>query len=356
MTDKRDSEENIGYAPLPDQRTRKRKSKNDGKKPVWTPEDIHTAGAWDLKDDEVSEEYPSIDLTENYKDPISEKIRSTKVPANSHGADIAQIVTDDEWDKNTRDAVAQNDPLSIPVEERASPARVFSGGLTIKQERFCQEYVANSGNATAAYISVYGKGNNTPKTLNETACKLLKNPKVITRVDEVLRDALKATQVTADRVIAEYAKLAFSNMGDYLNFTADGMVNVDLSDLDHDKKAAIQEVKVDRVRTLTDEDGEPTGHVERITFKLADKRAALGDLAKYLNMFKERHEIGVSSDLVDLMAALDGMTPRIPTAAPSKAVTEQPRGSHDASTLVENEDGVWEESDLDAACDELFGE
>lgn len=68
-------------------------------------------------------------------------------------------------------------------------------GLTPKQEKFCREFI-KCGNASEAYRKAYNCQNMKPETINETACKLLKNPKIATRVQEL--DEEKKNEAIAD--------------------------------------------------------------------------------------------------------------------------------------------------------------
>ena len=163
--------------------------------------------------------------------------------------------------------------------------------LTLKQERFAQAYVENGGNATDAYRSAYDTDDMKPETVNNEAHKLLKHREIATRLDQLRADALRRHQITVDRILAEYSKLAFANMKSYMRVNADGLAEVDLSKLDDDQAAAIQELKVDRLRTIGTEDSEKQAYVERVTFKLADKRSALDSLSKCLGMFIDKHEV-----------------------------------------------------------------
>ena len=52
-------------------------------------------------------------------------------------------------------------------------------------------------------------------------------------------------ELTADMVISELRLLGFANMEDYIRIESDGSPRVDLSDLDRDRAAAIQEVSVE---------------------------------------------------------------------------------------------------------------
>lgn len=78
--------------------------------------------------------------------------------------------------------------------------------LTLKQEKFCQEYV-KLGNASEAYRASYKAGRMKDKTINETASKLLKSPKITTRVKE-LKDEIKERNLyTVEKSIQRDLKL-----------------------------------------------------------------------------------------------------------------------------------------------------
>jgi hypothetical protein len=64
--------------------------------------------------------------------------------------------------------------------------------LTAKQERFCQNLEIKKMSQRQAYLDAYPKAQTwKPKTVDETACKLVnENPKIITRLKE-LRDEVK---------------------------------------------------------------------------------------------------------------------------------------------------------------------
>ncbi len=86
-----------------------------------------------------------------------------------------------------------------------------------------------------------------------------------------------------EAVLAEFAKLAFANIKDYLRLNGAGLPEVDLGKLTRDQAAAIDEVIVDYSEPRN---GEP--QVKRVRFKLTDKRAALVDLGRHLGLFSER--------------------------------------------------------------------
>ena len=100
--------------------------------------------------------------------------------------------------------------------------------------------------------------------------------------------AVSRLAISKERVLDELAKLAFSNMADYLKIGADGQPRVDFSKLTRDQAAAIHEVVVE-TRTEERDDGPPI-IITKTRFKLTDKRGALVDLGKHLGLFKERVE------------------------------------------------------------------
>lgn len=83
--------------------------------------------------------------------------------------------------------------------------------LTPKQARFVEQYLIDLNGTQAAMRSGYSARN-----ADKIASQLLGK----TRVAEAIAAALKArserTQVTADQVVTELAKIGFANMADYM--------------------------------------------------------------------------------------------------------------------------------------------
>lgn len=154
--------------------------------------------------------------------------------------------------------------------------------LTAKQARFVEEYLIDLNATQAAIRSGYSA-----KSAEDIGRQLLRKTPVALAIAEHQRARAERTGITADRVMEELAKLGFSNMLDYLTIGSDGDPYVDLSALDRDKAAAIQEVTVEDFK---DGRGEDARDVRKVKFKLADKRAALVDIGKHLGMFKEQVE------------------------------------------------------------------
>jgi len=117
---------------------------------------------------------------------------------------------------------------------------------------------------------------------------MLGRRKVKRAVQLVLAEREARTEVTVDKIVKEYGKLGFANMGDYLDSTADGDPVFRYKYLTRDQKAALSEVTVE---DYVEGRGPDAREVKRVRFKLHDKKAALDSLARHLGMFVDRSEI-----------------------------------------------------------------
>jgi len=155
-----------------------------------------------------------------------------------------------------------------------------NSGLAPKQEQFCREYLADLNATQAAIRSGYSK-----KTANEQGSRLLANVSVSARIAQLRSEQAKRLDITADRVLKEFGKLAFSNLGDYFKVQPDGSAVVDLTALTPDQAAALQEITVDE---YTEGTGKGARQVKKIRIKLGDKKGALDSIAKHFGMFTNK--------------------------------------------------------------------
>lgn len=156
--------------------------------------------------------------------------------------------------------------------------------LTPKQERFVAEYLIDLNATQAAIRAGYSQ-----RTAKVQGSRLLTNDNVAAAVQARQGKIAEKLEITQERVVAELAKIGFSNMADYMRAGPDGDPFLDFSALTRDQAAALTEVTVD---DFIDGRGEDARAVRRVKFKLADKRAALVDLGKHLGMFTEKVSIG----------------------------------------------------------------
>jgi phage terminase small subunit len=155
--------------------------------------------------------------------------------------------------------------------------------LTSLQERAAQLYVLEGKTKSDAYREAgYSVENSTDKSVNELASALFANPKVSSRVEELRELQLKRQQVTIDRVVAEYAKLAFQDVTQI--FYPNGTLRP-LDEMHPDARAAISGIEVVDLNT---EDEHISSQIKKI--KLVDKKGALDSLANFLKMFVKQVE------------------------------------------------------------------
>lgn len=147
--------------------------------------------------------------------------------------------------------------------------------LTDKQKRFCQEYIIDLNGTQAAIRAGYSK--NTARQIAEQNLSKLDIQEYISSLQQKIGDKL---EITAERVIGEIAKLAFSNVQDFLE--ADNTIT-DISALSRDTAAAVESIKKTTTEWGSDDKGGTKTH---ISFKLYDKISALEKLGKHLGIFE----------------------------------------------------------------------
>jgi phage terminase small subunit len=162
-------------------------------------------------------------------------------------------------------------------------------GLTPKQQRFVDEYLIDLNATQAAIRAGYSKD-----TANEQGSQNLAKLSIQSAIAERQTKLAEKLEITQERVLAEYAKLGFANMLDYVTVQEDGSAYVDLSALTREQAAAIQEMTVDE---YTEGKGEDARGVKKVKIKLSDKRGALDSIGKHLGMFIERN---VNIDVTNL--------------------------------------------------------
>lgn len=155
--------------------------------------------------------------------------------------------------------------------------------LTEKQDRFCEEFIIDLNATQAAIRAGYSEA-----TARQMGAENLSKP-VIQEKIQILKDARsQRTEITADMVLREYAKLGFSNITDYLRvvekvgMTDDGPVMYkaveifETDGIDRAKLDAVAEIKQTK---------------EGIALKLHDKKGALDSIARHLGMFVDKIEV-----------------------------------------------------------------
>lgn len=153
--------------------------------------------------------------------------------------------------------------------------------LTPKQKIFADEYLIDL-NATRAYKAAYPAVKK-DDTAAAAGARMLRNVKVAAYIQELMGARARRTEITQDRVLQEYARIAFF---DPRKLFDDEGVPLEITKLDDDTAAVIAGLEVNE---LYGGDGESIGDVKK--YKIADKKGALDSLARHLGMFNDRIQV-----------------------------------------------------------------
>lgn len=150
-----------------------------------------------------------------------------------------------------------------------------------KQRRFVEEYVIDL-NATQAAIRAGYK----EKTAYSQGQRLLKNVEIEKAIKEKMEERSKRTEVTADRIVQELAKIAFADLKDFVSWDEDGVMIIDSEHVDGTVLAEISETT--NIQTFPN-----GGESEKIQKKVKpyDKMKALELLGKHLSMWTDKQEV-----------------------------------------------------------------
>ena len=147
--------------------------------------------------------------------------------------------------------------------------------LTAKQQRFCEEYIIDLNGTQAAIRAGYSE-----KTAAEIGYENLKKPQIAEFLQGLMDARSKRTEITADSVLQEIAKLGFGNVK---NLYGEGGNLLKVTDLPLAVTATIQEITEETIGT-----GDSV--MLRRKYKVADKGQNLERLGKHLKLFTDKVE------------------------------------------------------------------
>lgn len=173
--------------------------------------------------------------------------------------------------------------------------------LTPKQATFVREYLIDLNGTQAAIRAGYSE-----KTARQIADQLLSKLDITEAVGKAMDKRAARTEITADRVLAEMAKVGFANLSDVVSW---GSKEVAIGYDDDGKRLSPQDIGdavmvqrelapyVDAVEScdLPEHVRSAVSEValtkDGLKIKMHDKNAALVSLARHLGMFVERREV-----------------------------------------------------------------
>lgn len=161
------------------------------------------------------------------------------------------------------------------------------GRLNAKRRRFVCEYLVDQNATRAAIRAGYSR-----KTARAIGSRLL------TKVDiqRAIAVRLEKHEVTADRVVGELAKIAFSNVADYLAIEPDGSARINFSKITRDEFAGIRELRIHAGGGGAN-GRKPSG----FRLSLRHKLRALDLLGRYLGLFNGRNQSGAAGGLAEAL-------------------------------------------------------
>jgi phage terminase small subunit len=150
--------------------------------------------------------------------------------------------------------------------------------------KFCEEFLIDLCGKQAAIRAGYS-----PRSAEVTSFRLLRNARIKAKITELRLKQQERTEITSDRVLSEYAKIAFTDLVGIVNFSGGKMSIADFGNLTASQRACIKKFKV---KTLTEmgPDGEPVP-VQAVEVELHDKQHALDQLSRHLGICNEKVQL-----------------------------------------------------------------
>lgn len=149
--------------------------------------------------------------------------------------------------------------------------------LTEKQTLFVQEYLVDL-NATKAALRA-GYSDNSP---SEIGSELLRKTSVKAAIRKELKKRARRLQISADKVLREYAIIGFSDIGHILDFTGDEIRLKPAKEIDLYARRAIKSFKV---KTTSKGSGDDKETINESEFQLWDKLSALDKISKHIGLY-----------------------------------------------------------------------
>lgn len=147
--------------------------------------------------------------------------------------------------------------------------------LTEKQKRFVEEYLVDLNATQAAIRAGYSE-----RTARSIGAENLTKPDIQDAVQDAKKRREERTEITQDRVLQEYARVAFF---DPRKLFAENGKPVNISELDDDTAAALAGLDVMEEYEGVGESREFVGYTKK--YKIANKLQALEALGRHLGVF-----------------------------------------------------------------------
>ncbi len=171
-----------------------------------------------------------------------------------------------------------------------------------KHEFFAHEIASGKPQVEAYILAGYAEDHG-------NASNLAGRPEVAQRVQEITSVLASRRSISADRVLAELARLGFADITQALSVKRGKVTVKDTDTLPADLRAAISEISQSR-------DG--------VKVKFHDKVAALDKLGKHLGLWKDAGDVNLTVSLVDLVNGSYKLEAGELTSTDGKVIEAQP--------------------------------
>lgn len=141
--------------------------------------------------------------------------------------------------------------------------------LRHRHHRFVEEYLVDLDQGRAAIRAGFP-----PREARKQADRLLRRPEIAALVAAAMDARARRTGITIDRVLREYARLAFADMRDVAQWGPDGATLRDGGSLSDAAAATIAEL-------VARDDGDGVA----VQWRLFDKESALDGIARLLGLY-----------------------------------------------------------------------
>ena len=145
--------------------------------------------------------------------------------------------------------------------------------LTVEEQLFCRSYIVDRNAVASMRRLGYDQD---AATLRRRAERMLANPEVQGCIEVLAKRMMENLQITADRVNAGIAAIAFSDLSQVLEFDHNGVKLLHSKYWTKEQMVALKSVKMGK---------------EGIQVEFHDKQKALDMLAKQLNMVDDEKEL-----------------------------------------------------------------
>lgn len=172
-------------------------------------------------------------------------------------------------------------------------AEEWENELTAKQRAFVREYLIDLNATQAAIRAGYSED-----TAGAIGAENLKKPQIADAVSAAMNLRAKRTEITADRVLTELAKIGFADIRKAVRWDSALVTeedNPDGGDINVIKRIVTNQVQLVSSEDIDDETAAAISEISQnasggVKIKLHDKKGALVDLGRHLGLFTDKLE------------------------------------------------------------------